>query len=255
MTDSPSSSSDIIVVTGASRGLGAAIALELAGRGLTVGCLSRRGLGPAETVDVPDELTDRLVLGKCDQRDQDSIRQSLAALADQGYRLRHFIANAGTHISGPSHEFADQDVATLVDTNLIGTFMCLREAYRYLSDGSVIVTIGSFYDRIGAPQNAIYAASKAAIGAIARTLAVEWARDGIRVINIAPGYIETDLNREFLESERVRDFFKRRVALQRWAQPEEIARLIAALLEDDHPLLSGETIYLDGGHAITHGRI
>ena len=84
---------------------------------------------------------------------------------------------------------------------------------------------------------------------------MEWARDGIRVVNIAPGYIETDLNKEFLESERVREFFKRRVALQRWAQPGEIARLIAALLQDDHPLLSGETIYLDGGHAITHGRI
>jgi len=242
MPESPDSSSDIIAVTGASRGLGAAIALELAGRGLTVGCLSRQGIGPAETVAVPDELAARMVMAKCDINDGDSIRASLAALSDQGYRLRHFIANAGTHIAGPSHKFANADMATLL-------------AYQYLGEGSVIVTIGSFYDRIGAPQNAIYAASKAAIGAIARTLAVEWARDGIRVINIAPGYIETDLNKEFLESDRVREFFKRRVALQRWAQPDEIARLIAALLQDDHPLLSGETIYLDGGHAITHGRI
>ncbi|HJP20907.1 MAG TPA: SDR family oxidoreductase [Alphaproteobacteria bacterium] len=255
MPESPDSSSDIIAVTGASRGLGAAIALELAGRGLTVGCLSRQGIGPAETVAVPDELAARMVMAKCDINDGDSIRASLAALSDQGYRLRHFIANAGTHIAGPSHKFADADMATLLDTNVAGTFSCLREAYQYLGEGSVIVTIGSFYDRIGAPQNAIYAASKAAIGAIARTLAVEWARDGIRVINIAPGYIETDLNKEFLESDRVREFFKCRVALQRWAQPDEIARLIAALLQDDHPLLSGETIYLDGGHAITHGRI
>ncbi len=255
MPESPPSPSDITVVTGASRGLGAAIALELAGRGLTVACLSRQGLGPAETVEVPEELAPRLVLGKCDLQEGQSIRESLAALVDQGYRLRHFIANAGTHIAGPSHEFADADIATLLDTNVVGTFVSCREAYKYLGEGSVIITIGSFYDRIGAPQNAIYAASKAAIGAIARTLAVEWARDGIRVVNIAPGYIETDLNKEFLESERVREFFKRRVALQRWAQPGEIARLIAALLQDDHPLLSGETIYLDGGHAITHGRI
>jgi NAD(P)-dependent dehydrogenase (short-subunit alcohol dehydrogenase family) len=133
-------------------------------------------------------------------------------------------------------------------------FAASRLAYPYLvaSGGGTIVNIGSFFDKLGVPDNLAYCASKAAVGAITRCLAVEWARDNIRVLDVAPGYIETDLNREWLKSERAQAFMKRRIPLRRAAQPEEVARLVGCLMAEEIDFLSGETIYIDGAHGINH---
>ena len=112
--------------------------------------------------------------------------------------------------------------------------------------------MGSFFDRMAVPYNLAYCASKAAVGAMTRCLAAEWAADGIRVINVAPGYVETALNREFLAREDMRRYMESRVPLKRAGRPEEVARLVAALLSEDIPYLTGETIYMDAAHAIAH---
>jgi NAD(P)-dependent dehydrogenase (short-subunit alcohol dehydrogenase family) len=96
-------------------------------------------------------------------------------------------------------------------------------------------------------ENLAYCASKAAVGAITRCLASEWAKDGIRVLDVAPGYIETDLNREFLGSEKVQSWLKRRVPVGRPGSAEEVARLVGALFSEKIAFLTGETIYVDGG--------
>ena len=85
-----------------------------------------------------------------------------------------------------------------------------------------------------------------------RCLATEWAADKIRVINVAPGYIETDLNREHLARAKVRAWLQSRIPVGRPGTPEEVARLVTALIDEDIPFLTGETIYLDGGHGSNH---
>jgi NAD(P)-dependent dehydrogenase (short-subunit alcohol dehydrogenase family) len=80
----------------------------------------------------------------------------------------------------------------------------------------------------------------------------EWARDKIRVLNVAPGYIETDLNREWLATERTQSWIKRRVPVGRPGQPDEVARLVGCLMTEEIGFLSGETIYIDGAHGINH---
>jgi NAD(P)-dependent dehydrogenase (short-subunit alcohol dehydrogenase family) len=128
-----------------------------------------------------------------------------------------------------------------------------REAYPHLAKaGGSIINIGSFFDRMGVPNNLAYCASKAAVGAITRCLAVEWAKDKIRVIDVAPGYIETDLNREHLARDKVQAWMKSRIPVGRPGTPDEVARLVAALLVEDIPFMTGETIYLDGGHGMNH---
>lgn len=246
----------IVAVTGASRGLGAAIALELAGRGFGVGCLSRRGRGP-EDLEVPAKLKSRMVHETCDVTDGAGVAGALARLAEQPGGLRAVVNNAGVHKLGPSKDFTTEDFEWLLRTNAAGTFAVCREAYPHLvaSGGGTIVNIGSFFERIGAPGNACYSASKAAVGALTRALATEWARDGIAVIDVAPGYIETDLNRDYLKRPEVKAYFARRVPLGRPSRPAEVARFVAGLLSESAMLLTGQTIFLDGGHSIDHGRI
>jgi len=129
-----------------------------------------------------------------------------------------------------------------------------REVYPHLkkAGGGLIVNIGSFFDKMGVARSVAYCASKAAIGAITRCLAVEWAGDNIRVIDVAPGYIATDLNAEFREKESVWQWIGRRIPLKRPGKPEEVATLVGSLFKSDIGFLTGETIYIDGGQGMYH---
>ena len=240
----------LIAVTGASRGIGAGIAVELARRGFRVACLSRRGTGP-ET-EAAAALEARFVCHACDVNDEASVRAALAALAKDG--LHGLVNNAGIHLDGATHELDTATYERVMQTNATSVFTTSREAYPYLvkAGGATIVNIGSFFDKIGVKHNLAYCASKAAVGAMTRCLAVEWASRGIRVLDVAPGYVVTDLNRDALESGPVREYIDKRIPGRRPGTVEEIARLVAGIFSEDIPFLTGETIYIDGGQGIAH---
>jgi NAD(P)-dependent dehydrogenase (short-subunit alcohol dehydrogenase family) len=258
MTSANSAYSDgIVAVTGASRGLGAEIAMALAERGFTVGCLSRKGIG-LEQGEPSEGLKKRMINLACDVTDEASIAAALAELDGREGGLRYLINNAGIHLLGASRDFSNDDFRQVLETNVIGAFAAARAAYPYLraqSHGSAIINIGSFFDRLATPHNTAYSASKAALGAMNRCLAAEWAKDGISVVNVAPGYIDTDIARDYLAQDEVKAYFARRVPIGRPSQPEEVADFTARLLQGDLTLLTGETIYVDGGHSIDHGRV
>ena len=242
----------VIAVTGANRGIGAAIAIELARRGCVVGCLSRHGDAPP--VDAAD-LASRLVPLHCDVTDEASMRAAFAALAERAGRLNGLVNNAGVHITGPSDRFATAEFATVMLTNATSVFAACREAYPHFlaAGGGTIVNIGSFFDKLGVKQNAAYCASKAAVGAITRCLAVEWASKRVRVIDVAPGYVRTDLNRAaFAPGKPLTDYLRHRIPSGEPTDPDSVARLVAALFCEDIPFLTGETIYIDGGQSIAH---
>lgn len=236
-----------IAVTGSSRGIGAAIAIELAARGLTVACLSRAGGSPEKA-----PTGGRYISARCDVTDEASVRRAFADVVSQAGSLRGLVNNAGVHRETDSGTLATADFEDLMRTNATSVMMASREAYPHLKGvgGGRIVNIGSFFDRIGVARNLAYCASKAAVGAITRCLAAEWARDGITVMNVAPGYIETDLNRDTLRDEKFRRWLKGRSPAGRPGTPEEVARLVASLFGEDIAFLTGETIYVDGGQAM-----
>jgi NAD(P)-dependent dehydrogenase (short-subunit alcohol dehydrogenase family) len=244
----------IVAVTGASRGIGAAIALELARRGYAVGCLARSGERPTLPAG-EDALASRLVPVRCDVIDEESVRGALAALAATGLRVRGVVNNAGVQLTGPSDRFATSQFEEVLTMNATAVFVVAREALPHLEagGGGLIVNIGSFFEKLGVKNNAAYCASKAAVGAITRCLAVEWAPRGIRVVNVAPGVILTDLTREHLTPESgLRKYLDRRIPVGAPSPPEPIARLVAALFSEDIPFLTGETITCDGGQSIAH---
>ena len=243
------SQSNTVAVTGASRGIGSAIARELAGRGFRVACLSRKGDG-VEDVEVDAAIQNRLIAIPFDASDERSIREALAAAAASD-GLLGIVNNAGIHWTKPAAEMSAADFQEMMRVNALGTFLACREAYPYLKEnGGIIVNIGSYYDRLGVRDSAAYAASKAAVGAITRCLAIEWARDNIRVHNVAPGFIATDMNREFRSDDRFMTYVEHAVPVGKLGRPEEIARIVAAIFTERIDFLTGETIYVDGGHGI-----
>lgn len=231
----------IALVTGASRGIGAAIATELAGRGLDVVGLSRSGTTAAGRGMA------------CDVTDEAALTRVVNEIAQHG-RIAGLVNNAGAHSAVPSATLATSDFESTLRLNAVMPFVASRETFPHLKDagGGLIVNIGSFFDKLGVPDNLAYCASKAAVGAITRCLAAEWARHGVRVVNVAPGYIETDLNRDFLSSEKASAWIRRRVPVGRPGQPVEVARLVGLLFTEAIGFLTGETIYLDGGQGMYH---
>ncbi|MDA1308068.1 MAG: SDR family NAD(P)-dependent oxidoreductase, partial [Proteobacteria bacterium] len=179
---------------------------------------------------------------------------ALAALVERTGALNGIVNNAGLHKQGRSSTFSSADFAEVLSVNATGVFAMSREAHPFLvaAGGGIIVNIGSHYDKMGVRQHAAYCASKAAVGAITRCLAVEWARDNIRVIDVAPGFTLTDLNKPHMESERFRDFITKAIPIGRPGEPEEVARFVAALIGEDIPFATGETYYLDGAQAISN---
>jgi len=242
-----------ILLTGASRGIGAVAALELARRGHRVGCVSRRGTGP-EGVEISAEISEYLVPLKGDVGDVASIAEAMTAFAKTAGSIDGIVNNAGVHLTSRSEQQPLSEFEEVLRTNTTATFSVCQQAYPHLvaAGGGLIVNMGSFFDKLGVKHNTAYCASKAAVAAITRCLAVEWAQKGIRVMTVAPGYIETDLNKDFLASEKTRAFLATRIPVGGPAKADEVARLIACLFDENIPFLTGETIYLDGGQGMAH---
>lgn len=229
-----------IIVTGASKGIGAAIALDLAKRGYELACVSRSGAAP---------------VGKgfaCDMTDEAAVKDTFARIATES-RLVGLVNNAGVHLGGSAATLATAEFEKVMALNATAVMVAAREVYPHLKDnGGTIVNIGSFFDKLGVPDNLAYCASKAAVAAMSRCMAVEWAGDHIAVVNVAPGYIETDLNRDFLAREKVRRWLEARVPVKRPGTPEEVARLVGAIFAERISFLTGDTIYIDGGQGMNH---
>jgi NAD(P)-dependent dehydrogenase (short-subunit alcohol dehydrogenase family) len=241
-----------VVVTGGSRGIGASISIELAKLGFHVACLSRTGDLP-DTSGLDEAPSKRVSAMHCDITNENSVRRAFSSLSETlGQPLVGLVNNAGVHRQGPSSTFAIVDYERVMTTNATSVLMTSQAAYPHLreSGSALIVNIGSFYDKLGVRGNLAYCASKAAVGAMTRCLAVEWARDGIRVVNIAPGYIETDLNREELNEGALQGFLKKRIPAGGPGKTEDIGRLVALLFQLPKPFLTGETLYVDGGQGM-----
>lgn len=229
-----------IVVTGASKGIGASIAAELEGRGFATICLSRSGGG-----DVGHQIA-------CDMTDENAVRAAFQAAAARG-PIIGLVNNAGVHIGGSIADLTVDSFNRTMALNATAVMVAAREAYPHLrKDGGTIVNIGSFFDKLGVPDNLAYCASKAAVAAMTRCMAVEWATEGIRVMNIAPGYIETDLNRDWLAREKVRAWMKSRIPVGAPGKSGDVARLVAAIFSERIGFLTGETIYIDGAQGMNH---
>jgi 3-oxoacyl-[acyl-carrier protein] reductase len=237
----------VAVVTGAGRGLGAAIAAELAAAGATVVVADRDGaaadataarLGAGATAYVVD-VTDPV---------------AVAALFDDAARAHGridvLVNNAGVGAVAPSEELSYEQWSRTLAVNLTGTFLCAQAAARHMLPAArgVIVNIGSLFAATGMPMRAAYAASKHGVAGLTKVLATEWASRGIRVVAIDPAYIRTALDdADQLSGDYTAADIERRTPIGRYAEPAEIARVVAFVASDAASFITGSEIAVDGG--------
>lgn len=236
------------LVTGASSGLGAHFARVLANQDVQVVAAARR-------VDRITALCDdiRAGGGRADPLEMDVADPASVTAALSGQVFDIIINNAGTTASASALDHQPEDVDRIIDTNLKGAFHVAREAGAAMvarGAGGVIVNVGSILGLRVAGHVAAYAASKAGLVQLSRSLALEWARYGIRVNALCPGYIETELNRDFFVSDAGKALI-RRVPQRRLGQPSDLDGPLLLMVSDLGGFMTGTEVVADGGHLVS----
>lgn len=240
------------LVTGASSGLGRHFARVLAAHGARVVATARR---VPELESLVREITQCGGLAHAvalDVRDGASVEAAVQGAGELAGRIDLLVNNSGVAITKPALHTSDDEWERVLDTNLTGAFRMSRavgQAMRSAGQGGAIVNIASIVGRRVAKQIAAYAASKAALISLTEALALEFAAYGIRVNAIAPGYVETDLNRDFLRSADG-EALGRRIPLKRFGQPQDLDGALLLLASDAGRYMTGATITVDGGHSL-----
>ncbi len=237
------------LVTGASSGLGEHFARTLAGAGANV-VLAARRLDRLQTLSRQIGSAGGSTLAVAmDVTDADSVRAGFDAASRTLAPVTIVVNNAGVAHSAPALELLHADWEAVIDTNLKGAWLVTQEAARRLvaaSLGGSIINIASVLAFRVAGHTAPYAVSKAGLVQLTRVLALEWARHNIRVNAIAPGYIETDLNREFLASAAGQALIKR-IPQRRPGTPADLDGALLLLASEASRYMTGATLVVDGG--------
>jgi len=238
------------LVTGASSGLGRGFAATLARAGARVAVHGRDPARLRETREGIEAEGGRCVELTADLREPDACRR----LVDEAHaalgRLDVLVNNAGMNRRRPIAEVTVDDFDAIVATNLRSAFVLGQAAHPIMRDqgGGAIVNIGSITDRYGLGSVAVYGMTKAALAQLTRTMAVEWARDGIRVNGLSPGFIVTPLTESSLWGvPRRRDWLLARIPAGRPGRPDDLAGTLLLLASPASPYLTGEVIHVDGG--------
>jgi 3-oxoacyl-[acyl-carrier protein] reductase len=240
----------VAIVTGSITGIGAAIAWVFGREGARLVVHSRSA---ERAGNVAGELRHSgidAIAVEGDVREKATAERLVNAAMAKWDRLDILVNNAGTSMIGPAESLTEEDWRMTVDTNLTGAFLCAQMAARVmLSQGSgVILNISSILGEVGLPKRAAYSASKHGLIGLTKVLGIEWARRGIRVISIDPGFIKTPMDaKDQSTGDYVDTDIERRTPLGRYGTVEEVARTALFLASDDAAYVTGSCVTVDGG--------
>ncbi len=240
----------VTVVTGASRGLGKYIAVELAEAGARVACVATRAENAADTVaEIQTKGGEAISLG-CRVEVADEVTQLFVQLEEQLGPCDILVNNAGITRPQLTLEMTEENWDQHIDINMKSVFLCSQAAARQMRPrkSGCIVNIGSILGRNAFPATLGYCTSKAAVDHMTRVMAIEWARYGIRVNCVAPGYIQTDMIDRLEEDGKltVRDLEKR-TPQRRLGKGADVAKAVRFVASEDASFMTGEVMVIDGG--------
>ena len=241
----------VAIVTGASRGLGRAMALALAEAGADIAVAARSEAELAETAAAVEKLGRRAIAIRTDVTVYAEVEALVERTAGALGRLDIVVNNSGIAAVKPMAEMPPEDFRRSVEVNLIGVFNgCRAAAGRLIAQRSgKIINLSSMLGAAGLAGYVAYSASKGGVIALTRALGVEWARHNIQVNAMAPGWIVTDMNREAFDDARVRERLLRDVPARRTGRVDEVGPLVVYLASSASDYMTGQTVFLDGGHS------
>lgn len=246
------------LVTGAGSGIGRAIAIGLAEAGAAVVLAGRRPEPIEEGAEQIRAQGAKAVAVPTDVRDGDQVRALIDATRAELGGIDALVHAAGVHSLARSLDLDDDELAAVVESNLIGAFRTVREAGRAMLEagGGAIVTIASLASLGGFPGRIAYAVSKGGVVSLTQTLGVEWADRGVRVNALIPGFIHTPITDSLVERGALDlEALERRTPMGRRAEPEEMVGPAVFLLSDAAGFITGQCLVADGGWSAWLGPI
>jgi len=248
--DSYSLAGRVALVTGSSRGIGEAIALELAGAGAAVAVNSRNRERAEPVARVIESKGGRAISVGADVCNSAEVAALVRAPVDELGALDILVNNAGAGFIAPAEELAEADWRRLIELDLTAPFLCAQAAARHMlaAGGGVIINIASVLGHTAMPGRAAYTAAKHGLIGLTKVLGAEWADRGVRCVAVSPGYVATDLVRENMRRGAFdeRDI-ERRTPLGRLATPQEVARVVAFVASDAASYMTASHVLVDGG--------
>ncbi len=241
--------SKIAIVTGASRGIGRAIAKMLAENDYIV--IANYNKSESEAIKLKEELENQnkqIDIFKADVSKREEVKKLVEFTLNKYKKIDVLINNAGIDQEKLFQEITDEDWNNVINTNLYSLFCTTQELLPNMiqNKNGCIINISSIWGLVGASCESIYSTSKAGINAMTKSLAKELGPSNIRVNSIAPGFIDTDMNKNYSENDI--NEIKNETPLQKIGQPEDIAKCVKWLVEDE--FTTGQVIAIDGGWQI-----
>jgi len=244
-----------ILITGASSGIGQAIAIRFAREGANVAINYRSGAEQAEETRCMARKARTNGRGKeivvqADVSEEAQVKTMVARVIEEFGSLAVLVNNAGIQKPAPSHEIETSDFDRVLAVNLRGPFLCSREAIRhFLSRGGpgVILNNSSVHEIIPKPKYLPYSISKGGMENLTKSLALEYAGNGIRVNSVGPGAVVTPINKSWIDNPKARGEVESHIPMSRPAAGDEIASVFAFLASDDASYVTGQTIFACGG--------
>jgi NAD(P)-dependent dehydrogenase (short-subunit alcohol dehydrogenase family) len=242
----------VALVTGASKGLGAAIAVGLAKAGAQLALCARNREGLAATRAAVEAAGARAQVFEMDVLSRTSVRAAVAAVLETFGHVDVLVNNAGVNVRKPALELAEEDWDRVVDTNLKGYFLVAQAvgAHMVARRAGKVINVSSIFGAVGMHQQLAYAASKGGVVQLTKVLAIEWAKHGVNVNAVGPTYFETPLVSALRGDPERFAFINERTPMGRWGQPEELVGTIVYLASAASDFVTGQTVYVDGGWTI-----
>ncbi|WP_327298500.1 MULTISPECIES: SDR family oxidoreductase [unclassified Streptomyces] len=237
------------LVTGASRGIGHALARGLLEAGCTVVINGRdEGRLKAAAAGLAD-AGGTVLTAPFDVTDGPSVAAGIAAAEEQAGPLDILVNNAGMQLRAPLLDFADDDWHRIVGTNLTSAFLVGREAARRMvpRGHGKIINICSLQSEVVRPGIAPYAATKGALKMLTKGMCADWGQYGIQVNGLGPGYIETELTRPLVEDDEFSSWVRGRTPAGRWGRTDDLVGGVLYLASPAADFVSGQILYVDGG--------
>lgn len=239
----------VAIVTGASRGLGQAMAIALGQAGATVVAVGSRPESVTATMEMLEAQNIPCLAIGCEQSDGTQIQDAIDNVINKFGKIDILVNNAGTIKRAPAHEFSDDDWNEVINVNLNGVFkFCRGVGQHMLKQGSgKIINIASLLSFSGGITVPAYAASKGAVAQLTKALANEWASSGIQVNAIAPGYFETDNTFNIRQDAERHKSITARIPSGEWGKPEDLAGAVVFLSSNASNYMNGHIMLVDGG--------